>query len=587
MTRSLATVLAALTLVFMGHAAAAPSLLTEAEKSGYRRTGRYDEVLRLCGDFQAASPGQVRCLTFGKTPEGRPMVALVVSADGAFTPEDTRAKNRSALVIQGGIHAGEIEGKDAIFVALRELLSGKMAPGVLGKVTVVFVPIFNIDGAERFGPGNRPNQRGPEEMGFRATAQNLNLNRDYVKAEAPEMQAMLGLLDAWDPLVYVDLHTTDGAKFQPDVSILVAPAQPQAGLERAAAALSAAFMKRLGDMKHLPLPFYPDFRSHDDPTTGFATGQAPPRFSQEYAATRNRLGVLVETHSWKTYAQRVVATHDTLQVLFEQALVQADAWRAAATAADQAAEKLAGTDVVLVYGAGPTARTIDFPGYAYTVKTSEVSGKSWISYDESKPEMWHLPLYDQLVPSLTVHAPRAGYLVSAAHAGWLAPLLRLHGLRYQVLPRPLAARAVQGYHIAEVSYQPPFEGRTQTKLTGDWRATRQSFPAGSLFIPTAQPRALLVLHLLEPDAPDSLAAWGHWNAMFEQKEYMEDYVLEVEARRMMAADPKLKAEFEKRLHDDPELARSPEKRLRFFYVRHPAWDDRIGWVPVFRSDDGP
>jgi Zinc carboxypeptidase len=587
MNRSLAAAAALLCWLVAGHSAAAPSFTTEAEKSGFKRTGRYDEVVRLCNDFQAANPGKVKCVTFGTTPEGRPMVALVVSTDGAFTADDMRARNRGAILIQGGIHAGEIEGKDAIFIALRELLSGKLAPGILGKVTIVFVPIFNVDGAERFGAHNRPNQRGPEEMGFRANAQNLNLNRDYVKAETPEMHAMLGLLESWDPLVYVDLHTTDGAKFQPDVSILVGPEEPQAGLERAAAALSAAFMQRLTAMQHMPLAFYPDFRAHDDPTSGFATNQAPPRFSQEYAAARNRLGVLVETHSWKTYAQRVVATHDTLQVLFEQALTQADGWRAAETAADQAATKLGGTDVALVHLAGPTARTIDFPAYAYTVKPSEVSGKSWIVYDETRPQVWHVPLYDQLVPSLTVHAPRAGYLISAAHASWVEPLLRAHGIHYQVVPRALAGRPVQGFHVAEVTYSPPFEGRTEAKIKGEWRATRQSFPAGSLFVPIAQPLALLVLHLLEPEAPDSLVAWGFWNAMFEQKEYMEDYVLEGEARRMLAADPKLKAEFDKRVREDAEFAKSPEKRLRFFYLRHPAWDERIGWVPVFRADEMP
>src|SRR6202041_3271264 len=118
------------------------------------------------------------------------------------------------LMIQGGIHPGESDGKDAGFMTLRDILRGSVAHRVLERIAILFVPAFNVDGHERFGRWNRPNQNGPEEMGWRTTAQNLNLNRDYMKADTPEMHAMLGLLNAWDPVLYVDMHVTDGANFQ-------------------------------------------------------------------------------------------------------------------------------------------------------------------------------------------------------------------------------------------------------------------------------------------------------------------------------------------------------------------------------------
>jgi murein tripeptide amidase MpaA len=161
------------------------SLVTEAERSHFLRTGRYAEVEQLCRGFEQAYPGRARCVTFGTTPEGRPMLAIVASADGVLDPEAARAKHRPVILFQGGIHAGEIDGKDGGLWALRELLGGTIAPGALGAVTAVFVPVFNVDGHERFAKNQRPNQRGPEETGFRTTAQNLNLNRDYMKAEAP------------------------------------------------------------------------------------------------------------------------------------------------------------------------------------------------------------------------------------------------------------------------------------------------------------------------------------------------------------------------------------------------------------------
>ncbi|HET9300150.1 MAG TPA: M14 family zinc carboxypeptidase, partial [Candidatus Polarisedimenticolaceae bacterium] len=211
--------------LLLAAAAASPDLSTVAERSGDLRTGRYDEVVALCTDFERAFPGKAKCARFGTTPEGRPMLAVVASHDGTLDPDAARRKKRPVLLFQGGIHAGEIDGKDAGFRVLRDALRGKVAPGALRAVTLVFVPVFNVDGHERVSRFNRPNQRGPEEMGWRATAQNLNLNRDYAKADAPEMRAMLALLRAWDPVLYVDLHVTDGAKFRHDVSITVEPSE--------------------------------------------------------------------------------------------------------------------------------------------------------------------------------------------------------------------------------------------------------------------------------------------------------------------------------------------------------------------------
>src|SRR5437016_7070697 len=190
-------------------------LLTVAEKSRFHRTGRTDEVAHLCAAYAKAWPQHVRVLEFGRSAEGRPMLALLASrADPRTVP---------LLMLQAGIHPGESDGKDAGFIALRELLSGAAAASALDRIAILFVPAFNVDGHERFGRWNRPNQNGPEETGWRTTAQNLNLNRDYTKADAPEMRSLLGLLRTWDPLVCADLHVTDGADFQPDISLQVEP----------------------------------------------------------------------------------------------------------------------------------------------------------------------------------------------------------------------------------------------------------------------------------------------------------------------------------------------------------------------------
>jgi murein tripeptide amidase MpaA len=161
-----------------------PRLVTIAEQSGFQKTGRYEEVQRLCTAFAREYRDAVRCFEFGRTPEGRPMLGLVATRTGALTAQQARKRNLPVLLMQGGIHAGEIDGKDAGFLALRQMLDDEAAPGALKSFVLVFVPVYNVDGHERFGRWNRPNQVGPEEMGWRVTAQNYNLNRDYVKTRS-------------------------------------------------------------------------------------------------------------------------------------------------------------------------------------------------------------------------------------------------------------------------------------------------------------------------------------------------------------------------------------------------------------------
>jgi hypothetical protein len=517
------------------------------------------------------------------------MLALVASRTGALDPAAARARGLPVLLVQGGIHAGEIDGKDAGFLALREVLDGKAAPGALDRQVLVFVPVFNVDGHERFGRWNRPNQRGPEEMGWRTTAQNYNLNRDYAKADTPEMQAMLRLVEAWDPLATIDLHVTDGAKFQHDVSIQVEPVHAgDEALRAAGTALRDGVMADLRARGSKPLDVYPSFIENDNPASGIADGVSPPRFSTGYFWLRNRFGMLVETHSWKDYPTRVRITRDTVVSVLGQVAAHGAAWRALALAADGRAAALAGQPVVLEYKAGEHVRTIDFLGYAYTRTPSEISGAPMTRYDESTPQVWKMPLHDEPVAALTVDAPRAGYLVVPAQAAWVAERLARHGIAFRTLANARPAGPVGVFRAgAAVFAAGSVEGHQRVALDGEWRAETRGAGAGALFVPIDQPKARLLMSLLEPRAPDSLAAWGGFSNAFEQKEYMEAYVAEDVARAQLRQDPALKAAFEQRLRDDAAFAASPAARLEFFARRHASWDERFNLYPVYRLDAAP
>ena len=578
-------------------------LLTLAETSGFRHTGRLDEVEALCEAFAARWPEAVRSFVYGESAEGRPMRALLVSRADALSPQALRRSGVPLLMLQGGIHPGESDGKDAGFIALRELLSG--SADLLQQIAVLFVPAFNADGHERVGRWNRPNQNGPEVTGWRTTSQNVNLNRDYTKAATPEMQAMLRLIDEWDPLICADLHVTDGADFEPDISLQVEPINQGAlSLRASGVALRDQLIEKLAAQGSLPLPFYPDLAKTDDPTSGFVLTVYSPRFSTGYFPQRNRFTVLVETHSWKPYEHRVRVTRNTIVGLAELTAAHGAAWLRQVQQADVEASRLGGSEVVLDYASGwrePSkaggsvhepqdagAREIAFRGYTFTREPSAISGALVTVYDPTTPQIWNVLYRDRVQPSLTVTVPAGGYLVPPGHAALVQAKLALHGIESRVLTNPVAAMAVQTFRAKRVEFSgAPFEGCQRTILSGQWRDEVQPIVAGSLLVPVEQRLARLVVALLEPQAPDSLAAWGFFNACFEQKEQMERYVAEQIAREMLAADPALREEFTRALALDPHLAGNASARLEFFLRRHASWDARFNLYPISRLTANP
>ena len=585
-------------------------LMTLAEYSVYRETGRADEVERLCDAFARTWPEAVNNYEFGRTAEGRPMRALIVSRTGSLSPDETQRRGIPVLMIQAGIHPGESDGKDAGFIALREMLSGAAGPEVLERIVVLFVPAFNTDGHERFGRWNRPNQLGPEETGWRTTAQNLNLNRDYMKADSPEMQAMLRLLNEWDPLVCADLHVTDGADFEPDVSIQVEPIhQGDPQLYASGVQLRDALIAKLAQQGSQPLPFYPDLFRVDDPASGFMQTVYSPRFSTGYFPTRNRFTVLVETHSWKNYAIRIRVTRNTIVGLAELVSKYGREWLEEVHRSDVEAVKVGGTEVPLAYSASwrepdkrhesgdsadcedsdgdPNVTMIEFRGYAYTRKLSPISGELVTVYDPFTPQIWRVPFRKNLSASLIMTAPRCGYVVPAAYGPEISQKLKLHGIRFERFTAGAEKMMVEAFRTEQVEFSPrPVEGRTRVTLSGTWRSETRDIPPSSLFVPIRQSRSRLVMSLFEPQAPDSFAAWGFFNGCFEQKEYLEPYVAEIIAQEMLTRDPQLAETFNRRLATDPAFAANAAARLEFFQRRHASWDERFNLYPVYRLEKG-
>ncbi len=560
---------------------------THAERTAYAETGRYAETVDFCRRLAAASPA-AHYATFGVSGEGRALPLLVLSTERAFTPEAARHSRRPLVLVQNCIHAGECEGKDACLELARDMLVCGAHSDLLRDVNLLVLPIFNVDGHERFGPYNRINQNGPREMGWRTTAVNLNLNRDYVKADAVEMQAWLRLWNAWQPDLFIDNHTTDGHNDQYDLYYLVAADQEVAAPISAWVheVLLASVLPALEADGYLALPYaFP--RDSELPSKGIvAVGPMSPRMSTSYVTACNRVGILVETHSTVPYGRRVRATYDFLRRTLETVSREPEQLRLAIRRADADAVQArgGGEDGRVPLAFEPTGDSVPllYRGVEVHKRPSEITGTDVLEYTKTPADV-QTELLTGWRASLSV-LPPAAYLIPPQ---WTEAIgrLELHGVRLFRLPAP-ETLDIESYRFEEAAFSDtPYEGRQMARYKAVPLRERRDFPAGTVVVPMAQPRARLAVHLLEPEAADSLAAWGYFNAVFERKEYFEAHVMEPIAAEMLAADPALRKEFEGRLAADEEFARNPRQRLQFFYQRSPYWDAAYCVYAVARLAD--
>jgi hypothetical protein len=562
-------------------------LRTRAELSSFQATGSYEETIDFLKQLQPHFP-QMYLGFYGSSGEGRPLPFVVVSKEKVFTGRRAQRLPKPIVLIQNGIHAGEIDGKDASLILLRELAEGKHRE-IVDEVTLVILPIYNVDGHEQVSPYNRPNQDGPRAgMGFRTTTNGLDLNRDYLKLASEEARALVALITSWRPHLFVDDHVTDGVDHDwtltwswAEAPQLAAPvdAWVREHLPRALAATGKDGF-RTGP--------YVDLKDRNDPGKGFSSWVGQPRYSSGYLPLLNRPAILVETHSYKPYEQRVLATRSFLLGLLAEVARDPEELREAVERAEAAEVALGKPDakpseVALVYEESPEADAVRFPVYANEMKTSAVTGQPLLMYRRGEVRETEVPWYHKSRIAKSLPRPR-GYLLLP---GWpqIEQRLRGHGLRVERLTAP-AELEVEGYRVArpkpaESSYQ----GLTRVTAEVTRAPEKRTFPAGALWVPADQPDFEVAVQLLEPEAVDSLLSWGLLSTVFEQKEYMEPRVLEAWVAEALK-DPATATAWQEALKDE-RLAADPMARYQWWSRRTPYQDRTVGFVPVFRAMRAP
>ncbi len=524
---------------------------TVAEKSDFRDSPSYADTMAYLRALDAASD-LISLHGFGKSYQGRELFYVHAKKAGTGKP---------VVMVQAGIHAGEIDGKDAGLMLLRDI-AVRGRDDLLDKVDLVFIPILNVDAHENAGVLGRPHQRGPHMKGSRTSAQGLDLNRDYARLQSPEIAAVVKLLQQFDPALYVDLHVSDGIDYQYDVTYAFPGwgtyARSRATADWLMTTYTGDVDAALASQGHVPA-VYPSWVDENTPERGLRISAEGPRYSTGYGDFVGIPTVLVENHTMKPYKRRVLGTY----VFLEQSLKTVGR-EGARIAEAKAQDRAARPDRLMVRWEREQAplTTRQFKGIRYDSYESLASGARELRWT-GEPTTIAMPVFG--VRSMNeVSLPRAWWI--AAHDQDLIAALRAHGIQMEVLGE---ARAMT-LEVARTA-----SGKERTALR---RAMKEvTLPAGSVRVPADQPFHLLAAALLEPESDDSFLAHGRFDAALPLESRLARHLLAPLADRMMAASPELRTQFQAALAQDAALAADPQARLRWWLERSP-YAERAQWT---------
>jgi hypothetical protein len=479
-----------------------PGPHTRAERTAYTETSHYADVMAFIDSLRGRK--ELAFGVIGKTTQGRDIPYVIASRPQVSTPEQARALRRPIVYVQGNIHAGEVEGKEALLALLRDL-TNSTEPNVLDSLVLIAVPIYNADGNEKFAPQevNRGAQNGPESVGERANGQGLDLNRDYVKAEAPETRASLGMFNAWDPDVFVDLHTTDGS-YHGYALTYAPPLNPAARfgvftrdvlLPAVAARMRAAGFATFD---------YGDFISDDTLSKGWVTFDSRPRFGTNYYGLRGRIAILSEAYSHDPFPRRIASTYQFVQSILSVVAANGGNIR-----------RMQGTQGVMIpirsqLVAAPESVAVVAEILEHTRDSTRTqAGVTKGLRRTGKFRSVRMPLFVRFNPTLEV-APPLAYAISPSDTQ-VVRVLQLHGIIVDSLTVP--ARAQAQIFVADSTNisQTPFQGHHEMHLVGHWTIGSRDIPRGTYIVRTAQPQGVLVVYLLEPQSDDGLVTWNFFD----------------------------------------------------------------------------
>jgi hypothetical protein len=564
------------TLLMLLMAMETSAQLTPYESSGKKETATYDQAIAHYTLLDKTYP-QAKLLTYGSTDFGKPLHLLVLSKDEVFDPAAVKKADKRVLLINNGIHPGEPEGIDASMMLARDLLKGNLLPK---DVVICIIPVYNIDGSFNRTSTSRANQNGPVAYGFRGNSKNYDLNRDFIKSDSKNSLAFQQIFNVWQPEIFVDTHTSNGADYQYTMTLI--PTHKDKMNPVLSQYLNAKMLPSLySQMAEVGYEMTPYVNSVEEtPDAGITGFLESPRYSTGYATLHNTIGFMPETHMLKEYDKRVDATYKLLQIYI--GIVERDARIIGENKKKADAQVAKQDDFAIDWKLNNKVfETFDFKGYTAKYKASEVSGLDRLYYDRNEPYTKSIKYWNTFDASTTVSKPRA-YIIPQAWSK-VVDLLKLNNVEVRTMTSDQKIEAELYYITDYKTGGKPYEGHylhSGVKLSPKKESLQ--YYKGDFVVYVNQPTNRYIVETLEPQAVDSFFNWNFFDSILSMKEHFSAYVFEDTAAELLKKEPSLKKKLEDERAKNSEFAKSAEAQLDFVYRNSAYYEKTYTRYPVAR-----
>jgi len=567
------------TLIFI-HLLLTICVISSAEltdKYKENQTLSYDEVIahyqKLADTYESA-----QLLEYGKTDAGFPLYLFVISEDGIFDSDSIKAAGKVTVLINNAIHPGEPCGVDASAILAEDLLRGGVIPN--SKVVTCIIPAYNVGGMLNRGCCSRANQDGPEQYGFRGNAKNLDLNRDFIKADAGNTKAFFQIYHDWKPQIFIDAHSTNGADYPAQMTLISSARSRVAESLRTFfnVSLTNSLYKDMNKAGFSVSPYYHMFGDSID--QGLKEYMDTPRYSTGYTTLFNTMGYVTEAHMLKPYPVRVESTYEFLKSVIIYGQRHYSAVLSVYNNSMETARN------IKEYGINYTLDTtqklqLRYESYKKKYRTSSVTGLPIHYYDTGDRDTMNIPYYATYQPTKIIKVPE--YYIVPQQWKEVVERLDLNRIEYTKYRKDTLVE-VELYYIDKYeTAERPYENHYFHHSVEVRKDTQEiEIHAGDLLIPTDQDGIRYMLETLEPEAEDSFFAWNFFDGILQQKEWFSDYVFEPKAEQILKDNPKLKADFEKKKKEDKEFASNSWAMLYYIYTNSKYYEKTHNRYPVYR-----
>tara|TARA_R110000737_G_scaffold353125_1_gene402515 strand:- start:1413 stop:3110 length:1698 start_codon:yes stop_codon:yes gene_type:complete len=540
-------------------------------------TATYDEAISYYLKLQVAYPSSIKVNEFGMTDSGNPLHEIIITKDGVFDPKQIRDDGKAIIFINNAIHPGEPCGVDASMMLARDLR--KKRNNLLDHAVVIIIPIYNISGHLNRGSFSRANQQGPRAYGFRGNAQNLDLNRDFIKGDTENSRSFNKLYTKWSPDILIDNHTSNGADY-PYVMTLI-PTQkdkmePALSTYMQDKMLPELFLK----MKEKGYEMTPYVFARTTPDEGISGFLDLARYSSGYANLHNSISFMPETHMLKPFKDRVMSTYHFMRSMLEHVAENHNNILKARKSAIYNTKTKSEFDLNWEVDIEAVGKLL-FKGYEAKYKPSEISGLDRLYYDHDAPYEKEIPFYNTYKSNLVVQKPSA-YVIPRVYKQ-IVDKMKANGVEVIQLDADEILK-VEIYKILDYkSPAKPYEGHfLHSKVEVSKSIQNIQYHKGDFLIQTDQKMNCYIIQTLEPQGPDSWFAWNFFDGILMQKEHFSSYVFEDLAAEFLKGNPDVRRALEEKKASDPEFTKSAYAQLNFVYERSPHYEPTFMRYPVGR-----